>query len=84
MLRLEGKGGGYFYLQSTSRLARESAENPPNTTLWMAPMRAHASIEIGSASTAGMYSATALPYKVTKEMKLCQKRRQSSFLNASQ
>ena len=28
---------------SRMRLARESAEKPPNTTLWTAPMRAHAS-----------------------------------------
>ena len=57
----DGDKGRHSYLQSTRRLARESAENPPNTTLWIAPMRAHASIAIGSASVAGMYSATASP-----------------------
>ena len=33
-----------FDLQSSIRLASESGEKPPNTTEWIAPMRAQASI----------------------------------------
>ena len=33
-----------FDLQSSTRPASESGENPPNTTEWIAPMRAQASI----------------------------------------
>ncbi len=35
-------------LQSATRDARDSAENPAKTTEWTAPMRAHASMVIGS------------------------------------
>ena len=35
-------------LQSTTRDASDSAENPAKTTEWTAPMRAHASMVIGS------------------------------------
>ena len=38
---------------SITRLASASAENPPKTTECTAPMRAHASIVMGSRSTMG-------------------------------
>jgi hypothetical protein len=37
-----------FAPESRSRSARDSDENPPNTTMWGAPIRAHASMAIGS------------------------------------
>jgi len=40
------------------RVASASAENPANTTLWGAPIRAHASIAIGSSGIIGMYIVT--------------------------
>jgi hypothetical protein len=39
---------------SLMRSASESAENPPNTTEWAAPMRAHASMATGSSGIIGM------------------------------
>ena len=39
---------------SSSRLARASAEKPPKTTMWTAPMRAQASIEITVSGIIGM------------------------------
>ena len=39
---------------SLMRSASESAEKPPNTTEWAAPMRAHASIATGSSGIIGM------------------------------
>ena len=41
-----------------TRSASAVAEKPPNTTLWGAPMRAHASIVTGSAGTIGMWIVT--------------------------
>jgi hypothetical protein len=41
-------------LQSSMRPASESGEKPPNTTEWMAPTRAHASIEIAASGIIGM------------------------------
>ena len=41
-------------LQSSMRLPSASAEKPPKTTLCIAPMRAHASIAIGSSHTIGI------------------------------
>ena len=35
-------------LESTTRCDRDSAEKPPNTTLWTAPNRVHASIAMGN------------------------------------
>ena len=43
------------HLQSTIRLARDSLENPPKITLWMAPILEQASMQMGRASMAGMY-----------------------------
>jgi hypothetical protein len=40
-------------LQSWMRFLSDSAEKPPNTTLWIAPMRAQASIAMGSSGTMG-------------------------------
>ena len=40
-------------LESSMRLASASAEKPPNTTEWMAPMRAQASIAMGSCGWVG-------------------------------
>jgi hypothetical protein len=40
--------------QSSRRLASASAEKPPNTTLCTAPMRAQASMAMGSWHTMGM------------------------------
>ena len=39
--------------QSWIRLARLSGENPPNTTEWIAPMRAQASIATAASGTIG-------------------------------
>ncbi len=39
-------------LQSATRDANDSAENPAKTTEWTAPMRAHASMVIGSSPVA--------------------------------
>ena len=39
--------------QSRMRSRRASAEKPPNTTLWMAPMRAQASMAMGSSGIMG-------------------------------
>ena len=41
-------------LQSSMRPASESGEKPPNTTEWMAPMRAQASMEIAASGIIGM------------------------------
>ena len=41
-------------LQSSMRSASESGEKPPNTTEWMAPMRAQASMEIAASRIIGM------------------------------
>ncbi len=49
------------HLQSEMRCARDSALKPANTTLWIAPMRAHASIEIGSSQAIGKYRDTVSP-----------------------
>ena len=43
------------------RPASESGEKPPNTTEWMAPMRAQASIATAASGTIGMYRATRSP-----------------------
>ncbi len=40
--------------QSLMRPARASAEKPPKTTVWGAPIRAQASIAIGSSGIIGM------------------------------
>ena len=40
--------------ESTIRSAKASAENPPKTTEWTAPIRAHASIAIIASTTMGM------------------------------
>jgi hypothetical protein len=39
---------------STMRSRRASAENPPKTMLWGAPMRVQASIAIANSGTMGM------------------------------
>jgi hypothetical protein len=36
------------------RSRNDSELNPPNTTLWIAPILAHASIAIASSGTSGM------------------------------
>ncbi len=41
-------------LASSMRTASSRAANPPNTTLWTAPSRAHASIAIAASGTIGM------------------------------
>jgi hypothetical protein len=41
-------------LASSMRVASSRAEKPPNTTEWMAPMRAQASIAITASGTIGM------------------------------
>jgi hypothetical protein len=40
--------------QSAMRPASESGENPPNTTEWIAPMRAQASIATAASGIIGM------------------------------
>ncbi len=40
-------------LQSWMRFRSDSEEKPPNTTLWIAPMRAQASMAMGSSGTIG-------------------------------
>jgi hypothetical protein len=39
--------------QSWMRFFSDSAEKPPKTTLWMAPMRAQASMAMASSGTIG-------------------------------
>ena len=46
---------------SFSRSRRASAEKPPNTTEWGAPMRAQASMAMAASGTIGMYKATKSP-----------------------
>jgi len=48
-------------LASSIRLASSSAAKPPNTTEWIAPSRAHASIAITASGTIGMYTITRSP-----------------------
>jgi hypothetical protein len=43
-----------FAPTSWIRSRSASAENPPNTTVWGAPMRAQASIAMASSGTIGM------------------------------
>ncbi len=43
-----------FGFASSIRLASSSAAKPPNTTEWIAPIRAHASIAITASGTIGM------------------------------
>ena len=54
-------------LESAMRAASASAEKPPKTTEWTAPMRAHASIAAGSSGTIGMYSVTSSPLPTPHE-----------------
>ncbi len=48
--------------QSFMRLLSEAALYPPKTTLWITPMRAQASMAIGSSGTMGRYIATLSPF----------------------
>ena len=48
--------------QSAMRLAMESGEKPPNTTEWIAPMRAQASIATAASGIIGRYSVTRSPF----------------------
>lgn len=48
-------------LAATRRPARATGEKPPNTTECTAPMRAAASITVGSSTPIGMYVTTASP-----------------------
>ena len=41
-------------LESSMRVASSGAAKPPNTTEWMAPMRAQASMAITASGTIGM------------------------------
>ena len=50
-----------FAADPRRRCANASEENPANTTEWTAPMRAQASIAIGSSIIIGKYSTTASP-----------------------
>ena len=43
-----------FGLASSMRVASSLGAKPPNTTEWIAPMRAHASIAITASGTIGM------------------------------
>ena len=43
-----------FGLASSMRVASSFGAKPPNTTEWIAPRRAHASIAITASGTAGM------------------------------
>ena len=43
-----------FGLASLIRVASSFGANPPNTTLWIAPIRAHASIAMSASGTIGM------------------------------
>ena len=44
------------------RSRSDSALKPPKTTLWTAPMRAHASMAMASSGMSGRYSATRSPF----------------------
>ena len=47
--------------ESTMRSLSASAESPLNTTQWMAPMRAHASMQMANCGIMGRYSTTRSP-----------------------
>ena len=44
------------------RDASESREKPPKTTVWTAPIRAHASMAMASSGTMGINKATRSPF----------------------
>ena len=46
---------------SSMRERRASAEKPPKTTEWIAPMRAHASMVTTASAIMGRYTATRSP-----------------------
>ncbi len=52
-----------LHCESTMRARRASAENPAKTTLWIAPIRAHASIAYAASGTIGMYRQTRSPLR---------------------
>lgn len=54
----------WSHFPSVMRSAIDSAENPPKITRWTAPMRAHASMAIGSSMIIGMYMATRSPFRM--------------------
>ncbi len=51
-----------FESQSVMRPASASAEKPPNTTEWMAPMRAQASMATAASGIMGRYSVMRSPF----------------------
>jgi len=53
---------------SLLRSATASALKPPNTTLWVAPMRAQASMATASSGTMGMYSVTRSPGRMPRPL----------------
>ena len=48
--------------QLSMRALSASAEKPPKTIMWMAPMRAQASMTTGSSAIIGRYRATRSPF----------------------
>ncbi len=47
--------------ESAARMPQASPLNPPKTTEWITPRRAHASIVTGSSATIGMWIVTRSP-----------------------
>ena len=54
--------------ESLFRSAMASAEKPPKTTQWTAPMRAQASMAIASSGIIGMYIETTSPLRTPKRL----------------
>ena len=59
-------------LQSASKILSfsDSGENPPNTTEWMAPILAHASIAKAASGIIGIYIHTLDPFEAPKFFKM--------------
>jgi len=67
---------------STSRLARDSLENPPKTTVCTAPIRAQASMAMGSSGTMGMNRPTRSPFPTPRAFSTLASRFTSSKASA--
>ena len=55
-----------FASENSIRSLTESTENPPNTTLWTAPIRAHASIATATSGIIGKKIPTTSPCSIPR------------------
>ena len=60
--------------ENSMRSFTDSAENPPNTTLWGAPMRAHASIATATSGIIGRKIPTTSPLPIPRSLSALAKR----------